>query len=254
MITPHTKPWYDMIAERQQRYFYPWKSKLPENHGEDSYVTIVKNEMKKSDVVLDVGCGSGEVTNRLAQYCGKIIGYDRVGTFIEQAKAGRHENAEFILHDSKTDEGIRLPGDGPYVDMFISSKGPLHWIPDAARIAKHGARILMLVPYQPVCFVWNDLLPMDVRCTGNSKSDIIRALQSRLDAAGIKIDDIAYYEVDEQFDEPEEFFKFIVWGKSDVQYSYTDLEPVIGEIFDRYGRSGILNVGYGRLIWKSHIP
>ncbi|MBI9056125.1 MAG: hypothetical protein JEY96_20050 [Bacteroidales bacterium] len=80
-LQAHSNEWYDKMAETQSSYYYPWKSVLPQNHGEDAYFKILQSELTKDDVVLDIGCGSGELTNTIANYCKKIIGYDRVSHF-----------------------------------------------------------------------------------------------------------------------------------------------------------------------------
>ena len=93
-MQPHSNKWYEKIYEEQKSYYYPWCSQLPKNHGEDNYFEILKSELNKTDVVLDIGCGSGELTNKISRYCRKIIGYDRVQGFIDIANSKRTKNLE----------------------------------------------------------------------------------------------------------------------------------------------------------------
>jgi hypothetical protein len=55
-LQPHSNEWYEKLAETISSYYYPWKSVLPENHGEDNYLKMLQSELSKEDIVLDAGC------------------------------------------------------------------------------------------------------------------------------------------------------------------------------------------------------
>ncbi|MBL8994412.1 MAG: class I SAM-dependent methyltransferase [Spirochaetia bacterium] len=253
-MTPHSPSWYDKLSETQSTYHYPWKSRLEPNHGEAVFEALLKNELKLTDTVLDIGCGSGELANALAEFCKTIYGYDRVRRFIETAGRNRNENAFFLLHDSKGSEGIRLPFKEKCIDFFISSKGPLHWIPDAPRIANPGAKIAMLVPYSQGEYEWDEGLPPDLRVSGNNKNELVTSIESRLNEIGSQIDELQICETLEWFDSPFEFKKFLTWGKFEAANDSLALEGVIQTIFDRYKKGDAVCVNHNRLIWRAQLP
>lgn len=80
-------------------------------------LAISRAELKKTDTVLDLYCGTGTITLCMAKSCGKAIGVEIIESAIADAKenAARNgiENAEFFCADAGTaakklaDEGIR---------------------------------------------------------------------------------------------------------------------------------------------------
>lgn len=251
MLPAHTNAWYDRISETQYGYHYPWTSILPPEHGEDSFRNILKTELKPRDVVLDAGCGSGELTNELAHWCHQIVGYDRVANFIDIANRNRQPNATFILHDSKQQNSRMLPVDDRSIDYIISSKGPSHWIADVPRVARGQATLLMLMPYAGREPEWYGDLPAGLKEPGFSKDRLLEDTKSRLKAIGTEIKELQFFEVKETFSDQAEFYHFLSWGKFDSQYDKVELEKIIGEIFSAYGKQGNIYVNRCRLIWRS---
>jgi SAM-dependent methyltransferase len=251
MLQAHTNAWYDKISETQSGYHYPWKSTLPPDHGEDSFLRILRTELTPRDAVLDAGCGSGEVTNELAQCCHQIVGYDRVARFVDLANRNRRPNATFILHDSKQEGNRMLPVEDRSIDYFISSKGPSHWIADVPRVARGQAKLLMLMPFTGREPEWYGDLPPELKEPGFSKDQLVEDTKSRLKAIGSEIKELQNFEVRESFSDQAEFFSYLTWGKFDGQYNKSELGKVIGKMFSTFGKRGELFVNRCRLIWRS---
>lgn len=55
--------------------------------------------LKKSDIVLDVGCGTGLVSNDIAAYVGQVVGADISPEQINFANHHSFENVSFVLAD-----------------------------------------------------------------------------------------------------------------------------------------------------------
>ena len=63
------------IAERG--FTHPWRSTVAAGNGEDEFVTALDNLVRPDDVVLDLGCGHGELTIAVAARAARVIGVDR---------------------------------------------------------------------------------------------------------------------------------------------------------------------------------
>ena len=75
---------------------------------------------KKGEYILDLGCGTGDLANRLYERGVKVVGVDKSGNMIKQAK-DKYPNIEFHTYDA-----LNLP----YKDTFdaVFSNAVLHWI------------------------------------------------------------------------------------------------------------------------------
>ena len=94
----------EVLAEQQGGYFYPWRSALGEDNGEDAYTRLVENHLSPDKVVLDAGCGHGDDMLAFAPKARRFLGYDAVESFIaiacrRAAEAGL-ANVELALGNS----------------------------------------------------------------------------------------------------------------------------------------------------------
>ena len=92
--------------------------------------------------ILDVGCGTGNLTAEIAGHCGRIVGVDSSPQMIEQARRN-FPLLEFQLADVCT-----LPFHAEFDAIF--SNAVLHWVRDAGRAAasmtlalKPGGRMVL---------------------------------------------------------------------------------------------------------------
>lgn len=109
------------------------------------FLRLIKKYSKKNLRALDLGCGSGELTIKLAHNFKEIIGVDFISEYLETAKKDkrRHKikNIEFIRADAKN-----LPFDDETFDLIYSSRGPLSadydFIKESLRVLKKGGLLI----------------------------------------------------------------------------------------------------------------
>ena len=66
----------------------------------EDFFDFLKNKIKSNDILLDAGCGDGNISNTLSNYCKKIIGVDHNINNIQLAKNNfSNEKTEFIHDD-----------------------------------------------------------------------------------------------------------------------------------------------------------
>lgn len=85
-------------------------------------------------IILDVGCGTGELTEKLAADGAKVIGMDLSKNMIEKAKKA-HPGPEFFMGDAT---------EIPYSNYFdtVFSNAVFHWIPNQRKLIDSVRRAL----------------------------------------------------------------------------------------------------------------
>jgi len=109
------------------------------------FLKLIKKYSKKNLKALDLGCGSGELTIKLAHNFKEIIGVDFILEYLETAKKDKKrykiKNIEFIRADAKN-----LPFDDETFDLIYSSRGPLSanydFIKESLRVLKKGGLLI----------------------------------------------------------------------------------------------------------------
>jgi precorrin-6B methylase 2 len=104
-IRPHSKEWYDRLATQQEGYGSTTEHvRVGSWSGEVAYLELVREHLSHQMVVLDAGCGHGDVPIEFAPLCRNMIAYDRVEKFIEMARTNARqrgvENVTFICADT----------------------------------------------------------------------------------------------------------------------------------------------------------
>lgn len=84
--------------------------------------------------VLDLGCGTGHLTNKIAESGASVIGIDKSPSMIEQAGAN-YPDLRFEIAD-----GLDFRFDEPFDAVF--SNAAIHWMPDPAKVASCVFRAL----------------------------------------------------------------------------------------------------------------
>lgn len=77
--------------------------------------------------IVDLGCGTGHLTNKIAERGASTVGIDRSASMIEQARAN-YPNLQFDVAD-----GNDFQFDEPFDAVF--SNAAIHWMTDPARVA-----------------------------------------------------------------------------------------------------------------------
>ena len=115
------KDHYDEFYRKNSKKF-----KKYEFHGQGKLITgekpnffeYLKKFTNKNFKVLDLGCGSGELTLELSQFFEKIVGIDHFDDYIKTAKklkkAVGTENVIFKIAD-----GEKLPFENEYFDIVL---------------------------------------------------------------------------------------------------------------------------------------
>lgn len=115
--------YYQKKSLKYNRYKFSSKAKLVKGKT-PNFFDLIKKYSNQNFVVLDLGCGSGELTLKLSPYFQKIIGIDPVERYISTAKEDKKfkqiKNVNFIVAS-----GEKMPFDGNKFDLIISSRGPL---------------------------------------------------------------------------------------------------------------------------------
>ena len=117
----------------QTRHSYVFK------HGEELVELL---NPKPGERILDLGCGSGQLTAKIAESGARVLGIDQSAEMIAQARAN-YPAIEFSIGDATLFE-LASPVDA------VFSNAVLHWVKDAApaiacvhRALKSGGRFVM---------------------------------------------------------------------------------------------------------------
>lgn len=115
----------------------------------DREYAALKNmlEIKSGDIVLDVGCGDGFWTSRMARNCGRIVGVDPNRKVVEQGRAFHGlSNVTYMCAS-----GEALPFEDGTFDKVLSVSclehfaDPWRGLAEMARVLKPGGRIALSV-------------------------------------------------------------------------------------------------------------
>ena len=101
------------------RHAFVWK------HGE-SLLDLLRPAA--GERILDLGCGTGHLTARLAEMGAEVVGLDSSAAMLEQARAA-HPHLELVRGDARTFTFAR-----PFDAVF--SNAALHWIVEAEAVVR----------------------------------------------------------------------------------------------------------------------
>lgn len=89
-----------------------------------------------NETILDLGCGSGELTARIASNCAQAIGCDAAATMIATAQQ-KFPEIKFICHNAE----LPLPIEANSLDAVFSNAA-LHWMINASAVIKNIYTVL----------------------------------------------------------------------------------------------------------------
>lgn len=114
-----------MTADHWDPSLYDRKHAFVFEYGEDLLSLL---NPRPGERILDVGCGTGHLTNKIAASGAKVVGLDNSPNMIETAR-GEYPDIEFILADA-TNFSFPTPFDA------VFSNAALHWITEAEAVVE----------------------------------------------------------------------------------------------------------------------
>ncbi|GAA2754701.1 class I SAM-dependent methyltransferase [Actinopolymorpha rutila] len=241
-------------------FTHPWRSHVGAGNGETFFDALVHAQLRPDATVLDVGCGHGAYSCRLAAGAGHVVGVDRDPRVVALARELAAErgaaNVEFRTLAAEQGAELDLP-DGS-VDLFVCRRGPVleRWLPWALRLARPGALALGIHPTGPAGAVppWNSRLPEPLRIGqvfdyATVRSWVTRAFDSRdgvaASNASAELVGCWWLDVAERFDDGEQLYRKLVGGSG---ISYVDVKDSLTSLLADHG--GSVELRHCRLVWQ----
>jgi len=139
---------------------------MEQDHLPITLPVLEKMRLTAADTVLDVGCGSGWLSRRLAEMVpeGRVVGMDIADEMIRVARrsSSDHHNLLFV-----TGEVGEIPWDAQFFRRAISVESAYYWPDPAAglkeiyRVMREGGSAWVLINYyrdNSYCHQWGKLL------------------------------------------------------------------------------------------------
>ena len=142
---------------------------MEQDHLPITLPVLEKMRLGATDSVLDVGCGSGWLTRRIAQRVpqGRVVGMDVSDQMIRVARRTSLEQDNVLY---VTGEAGEIPWEANFFTQTISVESAYYWPEPAAgvqeifRVLRPGGSLWMLINYyrdNPHCHQWGALLEVD---------------------------------------------------------------------------------------------
>ena len=261
-VRPQSKEWYDLLASRQSGYHYPWRSRIDARNGEAAYTSLVTEHLTPQLDVIDCGCGHGADALWVASEVRSVVGFDRVGPYLELAERTRLEqglaNVRFVLADSSAAANsgtARLPVPDQSIDLFLSRRGPRNWVADARRAGRPSAVLIQLNPVAGDPPTWNEELPDALQmetAPGARVNDLLGGLLTRLSEAGANLVSWQAFDVPEWLDSPEDLYTFLAWGRIPTRLpAYPAVRSALDGVFSRHATQEGLAIRHRRFLSKA---
>lgn len=144
---------------------------MEQEHLPVTLPVLTKMELTPTDNVLDVGCGSGWLSRRVAGMvpAGRVVGMDISDEMIRIARRNslEHDNLLFV-----TGEAAEIPWEPNFFTHAISVESAYYWPNPAAgakeifRVLRPGGSAWILINYyrdNPHCHQWEELLAVSTQ-------------------------------------------------------------------------------------------
>jgi len=222
------KEWYNSIALKAGGYLKNWNSCKVGNSGEDIFEKELIDLVSNSNSVLDMGCGHGDFTLEMSQYCDNLVGADFSEVMISIANKFKNEreicNVDFICTDSKDDVLSSYE-----FDLIYCRRGPTSIILNN-KCLKSGGTIFGI---------------------HSERYDIV---VKRLNEAGFKDIKIKEYLAYEYFNTRDDFAKFLTRIPGNIDYTDPEnYEKLEKQLIEHTDGAGIFYREW-RYIWKAVKP
>jgi ubiquinone/menaquinone biosynthesis C-methylase UbiE len=142
---------------------------MEQDHLPITLPVLEKMRLGATDTVLDVGCGSGWLTRRIAQMVpqGRVVGMDVSDQMIRVARRTSLEQDNVLYVTGEVGE---IPWEANFFTQAISVESAYYWPAPAAgvqeifRVLRPGGSLWILINYyrdNPHCHQWGALLEVD---------------------------------------------------------------------------------------------
>ncbi|MCT4566043.1 MAG: class I SAM-dependent methyltransferase [Maledivibacter sp.] len=219
--------WYDKIAKKLGGYKKNWSSSKRGTSGEEVFEKRLIEYLPKHGSVLDIGCGHGEFTIKMAQYTKNIIGMDFSKEMIKCANKYLSEynisNVKFLHGNTKGKNNLK----GNEFDLIYDRRGPTSIIYNHSCL-KPGGKILGI---------------------HSAELDRVRKLLYSNGFIDISIEE---FEAKEIFDDEHEFAKYLSRIPGNKDYTYLENKEELRELVKQHTFKGNIIVREWRYVWEAN--
>ncbi len=179
------------IRECAER-IWGWESSAGQVRADRRALFLIEyGEITAETWVLEVGCGTGLFTSKLARTGGRIDAIDISPDLLEKARQHRGcEDVSFILGNVETGENLRGPYDAVVGISVLHHLDPSLALPQLVRVLKAGGRFVFTEPNLRNPQVWlerNVAWLRRVRGVSPDETAFVRTdLAATLDKVGLK--------------------------------------------------------------------
>lgn len=140
----HYDGFYKKSSKKFKKYEFHGQGRLV-NGEKPNFFDYLKKFENKDFIVLDIGCGSGELTLKLSPFFKEIIGIDTFEDYIQTAQQEKEEeNIKNVIF--QVADGKNLTFEDEYFDIVFSSRGPLSanidFMRESFRVLKKGGLMI----------------------------------------------------------------------------------------------------------------
>jgi SAM-dependent methyltransferase len=247
------------IAERG--FAHAWVSRVGDGNGEDFFQATAEQLVGADDVVLDLGCGHGELTLALAERARRAVGVDQDPDYLALARELAQDrgvtDVRFVEFTFAGDDA-RLPLADASVTLVVNRRGPTasKWLSEVQRVARPGTVVLVMHPAGgPPRPEWSRELPASLESRfGAIPFDQVRYwVEAPLAAAGIIDYQLWWFDVPEWFTSAEDLYRRLV-GNGPAPPDASGVRAALRRIIaHRSGMNGV-PLRHQRLVAQFRLP
>ena len=247
------------IAERG--FAHAWVSRVDDGNGEDFFLATIDQLIGADDVVLDLGCGHGELTLALAERARSAVGVDREPAYLMLARELARErgvtNVRFVDFTFAGDDA-RLPLTDASVTLVVNRRGPTadKWLGEVRRVARPGTPVVVMHPAGgPPRPAWSRQLPAWLEsCFGAVPFDQVRSwVEAPLSVAGITDYQLWWFDVPEWFTSAEELYRRLA-GNGSAPPDASEARAALRQVIARRSGTQGLPLRHQRLVAQFRLP
>ncbi len=247
------------IAERG--FTHAWVSRVDDGNGEDFFLATVDQLVGADDVVLDLGCGHGELTLALAELALRAVGVDHDPAYLTLARELAQErgvaNVRFVEFTFAGDDA-RLPLADASVTLVVNRRGPTadKWLSEIRRVARPGSPVLVMHPAgNPPRPTWSRELPTWlVSHFGAVPFDQVCSwVEAPLAVAGITDYQLWWFDVPEWFTSAEDLYRRLV-GNGPAPPDASEARAALRRIIAHRSSTRGVPLRHQRLVAQFRLP